>query len=123
MHHFLIPELPPFEAAKAISLSQAAPRLATRGKPVNRIVLWRWAKKGYRCRGWDAAPLLLPTVMIGGARFTMPSWVELFQAARIEMGRRVTEARTPRATRTIKQATVSHRRAVAQLQKAGFTVG
>lgn len=117
----LIGELEPFIHASAITLTQAAQRIrGQRNGRLNREVAALWARVGYAPRGWTGARLKIPTILMGNARMLMPQWLEAWEAARVKMG----EAKpAPARSRTMRQATAGHRRAVAQLEREGFTVG
>lgn len=122
MPHPLLPPLCEFNLDQAITMVEVAQRVrAPQGGRLNIAVVWRWTTWGYTCRYWHGEPLILPTVMIGRRRYTMPQWLSAFERARVEMGSRTTTARTPQ--RTDRQSAAAHRRAVKSLEKAGFSVG
>lgn len=83
-------------------------------------VVWRWSKKGCRPRGWQGSPLVLPTVLLGGKRLTMPHWVEGFKRELIQIGMNVRTHRRGQSARTWRQAQRNHERATAQLRSIGM---
>lgn len=73
-----------FDLAKAITLRDviACDKLNFKGKPPSLEVVQRYAnaKLGYRPIGSSGPRVVLPSVMTGRERLTMPEWVDAFLA-------------------------------------------
>lgn len=109
-------DLVKFKHKNAIDLVDAAALIkAERGGRLNVKVLRRWANEGYRPRGYEGEPLVLPTVLIGSRLWLMPQWLEAWEAERVKMGQRV----EPLKVRTERQGSSAHKQAMQRLQKAG----
>lgn len=121
--HPLMPTLEPFNLDRALTLVQVAQQIrAPQGGRLNICVVWRWAARGYRCKGWTGPALVLPTVVMGKRRYTMPEWLTHFEAARVKMGERCAAPRQPARARTVRKSMAGHRRAVAALERQGLKV-
>lgn len=113
-------QLEPFDPDCAMTLADACKTLKSRhGKRLNLDVAQRYARNGTRIAGRQR--LYLPTVIIGGIRWTMPSWVRWWQMQRA--GGPPPTIRDDHRPRTELQASRGHNRAVARLRKAGFKIG
>ena len=75
-----------FNAARSLSLRDVmvSGRLAMRGRRPSLQIIQRWAnpKRGYAPIGREGPVLVLPTVISGREKLTMPEWVDWFIAER-----------------------------------------
>lgn len=104
-----------FVESKSIDLTAATVRFSQlRGQRTSRAVMVRWARLGYRPRGYEGEPIKLPTVLVGCSLRLMPQWLEWFYEQRLAMGQRGRRLDDGSATARW------HKRATAKLQKRGM---
>ncbi len=74
-----------FDWSCALSMKDAAHLMRGRrpGQTACKFVATRWATRGWSPRG-KPVRVILPSVRIDGYRWTMQSWVQKFEAARLE---------------------------------------
>lgn len=109
------------EAKRAINLTEAAKRLRSRGgRPPNVGTVRRWAnkRKGYKPAGYEGEPIVLRTLRVGQDLLTFPEWVEEFARAQVAAGL-AAQAPLPPAGRPVRSREAAHRRAEAELDRAG----
>jgi len=80
-------DLATFQPATSISLYEACEYYLTgrAGQPLGYQTACLYASKGCRPLGVFGPCLVLPTVRWHGARRTMPSWCQAFEAARVRI--------------------------------------
>ncbi len=110
-----------FVKEEAVSLIGASKLLRGRyGRPDHNSVL-RWANehRGYTCNGFR---VVLPSIKLGGIRWTMPEWVRAFEAARTEVGTRRQPREKPIGPQPILRRIRLHAEAEARLFAKGVGV-
>lgn len=108
-----------FDGTRAITMSQARKIIRGRKGDASVETVRRWASPHTGCRpaGPDGPLLVLPAVRLNGLLYTMAEWVEAFERARQELGRRPVRERV--SHRTPRQRRAAHRRAEAYLDRKG----
>lgn len=107
-----------FDATKCIDLAAARKLLKGRKGPPSMESVRLWVSQGCRPQGADGPILILPSVKIGGKRWTMPDWVDRFERTRIALG---TPTPAP-ILRTSKQQQRDGDKAMDRLRQMGFKV-
>ncbi len=104
------------QQAQLIGIEDASMLMRGRGgSPPHLSTVRRWITHGYQPPGGD--PIHLQAVLVSGGYVTLPEWVQEFEAARLEAGRR---AKPKRATPTNRAARKAHRLAELDLDRAGI---